>query len=301
MAEETDKESNQEEVHHQQPMSTSSLEGTNGSSSIESIPQATSHSDSYYSSDIGSTEHLVVVLEAETSFGSKHDPITQFIAHNNNNHIGKGGFQNGTCDDMVFSNDMLDAASPRGLMIHRGSLTNGTTSPVAPSPGGVGSSTGGEPGMSSSDGTRRHSKSSSLPHGVKLCSEKDGDSQNGSNGQKQGSSSSSEENIARDEDQASSMSSDKWASLEEELRKAQSELKAKNAEVEQLKGIREQVEGELEDLTASLFQVGVSFLIFFYIVKHSRYFKDHLFSSCCFTASLGELSREKLFHIRLTR
>lgn len=257
MAEETDKESNQEESHHQQPMS-NSLEGTNGSSSIESIPQATSHSDSYYSSDIGSTEHLVVVLEAETSFGSKHDPITQFITHNNNNVNGKGGFQNGLSED-VFSN---------GVVVHRGSLTNGTTSPTGVSP--VGASGGNEcDGIGSNgDGSCRHSKSSSLPHGVKLCPEKKGgEVETGASGismgagirQKKASSSSSmsDENMARDEDRDSSMSSDKWANLEEELRKAQTELKAKNAEVEQLKGIREQVEGELEDLTASLFQVRI--------------------------------------------
>lgn len=265
MAEETDKESNQEEVHHHQPMSNSSLEGTNGSSSIESIPQATSHSDSYYSSDIGSTEHLVVVLEAETSFGSKHDPITQFIT-NNNNIGGKGGLVG---EDGLFSNDVIEGDAHRGMMIHRGSLTNGTTSPTPVSPGTVVSgASGAENG--SGDGNRRHSKSSSLPHGVKLCSEKkEGECDTGAVGgtlgdgvgvrQKKASSSSSmsDEMIGRDEDRDSSMSGDRWASLEEELRKAQTELKAKNAEVEQLKGIREQVEGELEDLTASLFQVSI--------------------------------------------
>lgn len=76
------------------------------------------------------------------------------------------------------------------------------------------------------DGSRRHSKSSSLPHGVKLCPE-------GTN--------------STEEDRANN--------LEQELFKAQTELKERDAEVEILKGIRQQVEGELEDLTASLFVV----------------------------------------------
>lgn len=244
MAEETDKESNQEEVHrHHQPMSSSSLEGTNGSSSIESIPQATSHSDSYYSSDIGSTEHLVVVLEAETSF-SKHDPITQFIT-NNNNH-------NNMKLHQVYQDDENGTSVVTNLH-HRGSLTNGTVSPGGDSGDQEGGAIGG------TDGSRRHSKSSSLPHGVKLCSEKseeDGPSGAGRPVKASPSSSMSDDSIVRGgEDKDSSVSRDKWANLEEELRKAQSELKAKNAEVEQLKGIRQQVEGELEDLTASLFQV----------------------------------------------
>lgn len=93
---------------------------------------------------------------------------------------------------------------------------------------GSSSSTSGEKG-DEDDSSRRHSKSSSLPHGVKLCPEGSGC-------------------VSKEE---------RCANLEDELRKAQIELKAKDAEVEILKGIRQQVEGELEDLTASLFQVCV--------------------------------------------
>ncbi|KAG1675295.1 Rab-3A-interacting protein [Nymphon striatum] len=45
-----------------------------------------------------------------------------------------------------------------------------------------------------------------------------------------------------------------YARLQEELLKAQHELKLKDEEVEKLRGIREEVSAELEDLTASLFQ-----------------------------------------------
>lgn len=43
--------------------------------------------------------------------------------------------------------------------------------------------------------------------------------------------------------------------LHYELKKAQEELKLRDAEVAKLNGIREKVEAELEDLTASLFEV----------------------------------------------
>jgi len=107
------------------------------------------------------------------------------------------------------------------------------------------------------DPSRRHSKSSSLPHGVKLCPET-GNTQ-----------SNDKQNVTASSSSLSDREDDKWVSLEEELRKAQTELKAKDAEVEVLKGIRQQVEGELEDLTASLFEVK-NFSFFAYISSSSR-------------------------------
>jgi hypothetical protein len=103
------------------------------------------------------------------------------------------------------------------------------------------------------DPSRRHSKSSSLPHGVKLCPEA-GNTVNGVSNEKV--------NVAASSSSLSDREDDKWTCLEEELRKAQTELKAKDAEVEILKGIRQQVEGELEDLTASLFEVMTCLLEF---------------------------------------
>ena len=88
------------------------------------------------------------------------------------------------------------------------------------------------------DGTRRHSKSSSLPHGVKLCPETNGSGPS--------------------PDSTPSIVEEKWVKLEEELKKAQDELKEKDDEVEKLKGIRQQVEEELDDLTSSLFVVSPS-------------------------------------------
>lgn len=85
-------------------------------------------------------------------------------------------------------------------------------------------------------GTRRHSKSSSLPHGVKLCPE-------GSGG------------VPIEPESETTGSEEKWVKLEEELRKAQKDLQAKDDEVEKLKGIKQLVEDELEDLTSSLFVV----------------------------------------------
>lgn len=45
------------------------------------------------------------------------------------------------------------------------------------------------------------------------------------------------------------------ARLQEELRSAHEELKLKDEEVERLSRLRAEVESELEELTASLFQV----------------------------------------------
>lgn len=90
------------------------------------------------------------------------------------------------------------------------------------------------------DSSRRHLKSSSLPHGVKLCPEAEV---------------GKGESLSVDGSDEQQPEGDKWVALEAELRKAQSELKAKDAEVEKLKGIRQQVEGELTDLTAALFEV----------------------------------------------
>ena len=90
---------------------------------------------------------------------------------------------------------------------------------------------------SSSESSRRHSKSSSLPHGVKLCPE-------GSSGGQPGT-----------ESPETTGSEEKWVKLEEELRKAHEDLQAKDDEVEKLKGIRQLVEDELQDLTSSLFVV----------------------------------------------
>jgi Rab-3A-interacting protein len=47
-----------------------------------------------------------------------------------------------------------------------------------------------------------------------------------------------------------------FARLQEELNKAHQELKLRDEEVNRLSRVREEVEAELEDLTASLFQVG---------------------------------------------
>jgi len=85
------------------------------------------------------------------------------------------------------------------------------------------------------DSSRRHSKSSSLPHGVKLCTEA------GSTGPP-----------------SPDPTEEKWAKIEEQLKQAHVELKEKDVEVEKLKGIRQQVEEELEDLTSSLFLVSPS-------------------------------------------
>lgn len=49
------------------------------------------------------------------------------------------------------------------------------------------------------------------------------------------------------------------AKLQEELRNAYDKLKLKDEEVARLSRIRQDVESELEELTASLFQVGVFF------------------------------------------
>ena len=95
------------------------------------------------------------------------------------------------------------------------------------------------------DSSRRHLKSSSLPHGVKLCPEAEA---------------GKGESLCVDVSSDLQPEEDKWAALEAELRNAQSELKAKDAEVEKLKGIRQQVEGELTDLTAALFEVRNEFL-----------------------------------------
>lgn len=46
-----------------------------------------------------------------------------------------------------------------------------------------------------------------------------------------------------------------FSRLQEELRSAHQELRLRDEEVTRLSRIREQVEAELEDLTASLFQV----------------------------------------------
>lgn len=46
-----------------------------------------------------------------------------------------------------------------------------------------------------------------------------------------------------------------FARLQEELNKAHQELKLRDEEVNRLSRVREEVEAELEDLTASLFQV----------------------------------------------
>jgi Rab-3A-interacting protein len=56
------------------------------------------------------------------------------------------------------------------------------------------------------------------------------------------------------------------AKLQEELHRAHEELKLKDEEVGRLSRIRQDVEAELEELTASLFQVKISpFLIQFKI------------------------------------
>jgi hypothetical protein len=47
-----------------------------------------------------------------------------------------------------------------------------------------------------------------------------------------------------------------FARLQEELSKAHQELRLRDEEVNRLSRVREEVEAELEDLTASLFQVG---------------------------------------------
>ena len=90
--------------------------------------------------------------------------------------------------------------------------------------------------------SERQLKSSSLPHGAKLLTEAEikARMENGETGSSNASISDGESSN-RD--------------LEEELRRAQTELKAKDAEMEVLKGIRTQVEGELTDLTAALFEV----------------------------------------------
>jgi len=90
--------------------------------------------------------------------------------------------------------------------------------------------------------SRRHSKSSSLPHGVKLCPENSSVAAANTDGSSKA-----------DETDQPSETAEKWEKLENELKQALVELKAKDDEVEKLKGIRQQVEGELEDLTASLF------------------------------------------------
>ena len=50
------------------------------------------------------------------------------------------------------------------------------------------------------------------------------------------------------------------AKLQEELRRAHEELKLKDEEVARLSRIRQDVEAELEELTASLFQVRIRYL-----------------------------------------
>lgn len=51
------------------------------------------------------------------------------------------------------------------------------------------------------------------------------------------------------------------AKLQEELKRAHEELKLKDEEVARLSRIRQDVETELEELTASLFQVNFLFLL----------------------------------------
>lgn len=51
------------------------------------------------------------------------------------------------------------------------------------------------------------------------------------------------------------------AKLQEELKRAHEELKLKDEEVARLSRIRQDVEAELEELTASLFQVSYSYSV----------------------------------------
>ena len=106
--------------------------------------------------------------------------------------------------------------------------------------------------------SRRHSKSSSLPHGVKLCPENSS-----------GTSACVDGSPKADETEQPSATAEKWEKLENELKQALVELKAKDDEVEKLKGIRQQVEGELEDLTASLFVVSYGLTLLMHL--HRRY------------------------------
>ncbi|CAG7731088.1 unnamed protein product [Allacma fusca] len=129
------------------------------------------------------------------------------------------------------SDPVVLVANLESVKIENGSGDSGNVVSNTPSKDTVDSADG--------DSSRRHLKSSSLPHGVKLCSETE---------------TKSEQPTHAQPDDEEKPQEDKWVVLEEELRKAHSELKEKDAEVEKLKGIRQQVEGELTDLTAALFE-----------------------------------------------
>jgi Rab-3A-interacting protein len=65
-----------------------------------------------------------------------------------------------------------------------------------------------------------------------------------------------EEHLAADWDHnVASVKEQAFARLQEELSKAHQELRLRDEEVNRLSRVREEVEAELEDLTASLFQV----------------------------------------------
>lgn len=67
------------------------------------------------------------------------------------------------------------------------------------------------------------------------------------------------------------------AKLQEELKRAHEELKLKDEEVARLSRIRQDVEAELEELTASLFQVSLQFYIFFRRKKMKDYMYSHIY------------------------
>lgn len=66
------------------------------------------------------------------------------------------------------------------------------------------------------------------------------------------------------------------AKLQEELKRAHEELKLKDEEVARLSRIRQDIEAELEELTASLFQVSLQFYIFFRQKNERLYVFTHI-------------------------
>lgn len=68
-----------------------------------------------------------------------------------------------------------------------------------------------------------------------------------------------------------------FARLQNELKEAHQELKLRDEEVSRLSRIRQDVEAELEDLTASLFQVRMEFyVLFIYLIISSSKFEIYI-------------------------